>query len=287
MLRMFVDDSGIGQEPYYCLAGFVASDQTWQSFSSSWRAELAASPPVNCFKGVEWNGLRGNFRGLSREAANEKKLRLNKIIVDHQVLGYACVINHSDYISVFGTDRETHRLYSAYRILFNHLVVQVSEYLSLRGNDQDIEFVFDTQEGEDKKVLKTWTHSVKNSLPSVKTKLRTLPSFRSESEFGFEPLQAADMLAWQIRRSLWCHDVGKLEPVNIWDTGTEEETIGLVLDFIDRTSLVGVLVMKFYASMISNKIYPDNIIKPKYPEIYSPANWRASFDKYLCLPKWD
>jgi hypothetical protein len=63
-----------------------------------------------------------------------------------------------------------------------------------------IEFIFDEQEGVDEDIVLFFAHMKKSFPKKARELIASTPMFRNDKDKQFLPLQAADMLAWHLRR---------------------------------------------------------------------------------------
>jgi hypothetical protein len=93
------------------------------------------------------------------------------------------------------------------------VVTSVVQYCVKTGQPtQPIDFIFDSQPDQMLRVLAAWELFVANSPETLRPFLRTRPIFRDDKTVL--PLQAADLHAWWMRRSLdtYLRDKPELEP---------------------------------------------------------------------------
>jgi hypothetical protein len=64
MLKVYVDDSSVGEEPVSVLAGWAADEATWAGFEKEWTAALVMSPKLAYYKEAEAHARQGQFAGL-------------------------------------------------------------------------------------------------------------------------------------------------------------------------------------------------------------------------------
>jgi hypothetical protein len=90
------------------------------------------------------------------------------------------------------------------------VVAGVARYAAQEGINTAIEFIFDEQEGVDLDIALFFSH-LKKGLPIVAQNLiYGTPSFKSDRDNRYLPLQAADLLAWHVRRE---HETGAALPI--------------------------------------------------------------------------
>ena len=70
------------------------------------------------------------------------------------------------------------------------------------GISEPVDFIFDYQEGMCAPVQEAWDALKKVAPPIVKNRLGAGPQFKKDTDPDGLPLQAADLLAWWIRRPI-------------------------------------------------------------------------------------
>lgn len=85
MVRVFMDESGVHDAaPAVTVSAYVGSDQQWAKFRELWTQRKR---PIKVFHAGDCNGLRGEFAGWDRGAANELSARLLPILSECGVVG--------------------------------------------------------------------------------------------------------------------------------------------------------------------------------------------------------
>lgn len=197
MLKAVVDDSGRGQPPVFVLAGFLAPAQRWAAFADEWDAALKAEPAVEYFKMKEAANFNKQFSRWSADSRDMKVELLVPIIEKHVDQGFACVIDLQAYEDVFaGGYHEILR--GPYHLAVCGVIGLVMSLLESGKIDDKVDFIFDEQGKELGKALSTWNQIKDSCPPEVRLRFGDPPISRSDTDFN--PLQAADFLAWQVRR---------------------------------------------------------------------------------------
>jgi hypothetical protein len=134
------------------------------------------------------------------------------------------------------------------------VIAGIARYAAQEGISTPIEFIFDEQEGVDADIALFFS-DMKQSLPiEAQNLIEGFPFFKSDRDKRYMPLQAADLLAWHLRRE---HETGTTLP------------------------LTGSLLNK--AGHLTQEI-PDEIVRkwadhhskqPGVPLIQSKGQWRA------------
>ena len=212
-LRAFTDDSAAqtGDKRLF-LAGYLHRADAWAAFSEDWDHELKAWPAIEYFKGKEANNLDGQFdhkQGWDQAMRDAKVSNLAAIISHYQPFSFAFSLNRKLFedelkpVSPYGLGRP-------HVTLTFSVVSGLARYSAEQGITTPIEFIFDEQSGVDTDVAMFFSE-MKKSLPvEAQNLIEGAPYFKSDRDKRFMPLQAADMLAWHIRRE---HETGVQLPL--------------------------------------------------------------------------
>jgi hypothetical protein len=244
MLRAFIDDSHMGQDPLFVLAGWVAPASTWISFADAWAEVLRMSPRIEYFKYDEAMGFKGQFHGISREMRDEKLKLLVGVIEDHDLLGITTIIPAEIYRTFFGKDRGAMRF--PYTPSFFGVISRLVRHYSSIGVKEKIEFVFDYQPGGDQMgmVDREWQNFITLAPPGFREYLHNHPpSFLDDKDVT--PLQAADLHAGWVYELNKAFFDSKPDPVPPWGTVgnkltrlnwimTEEVAVGMYEAFFGK-----------------------------------------------------
>jgi hypothetical protein len=215
VLQAFIDDSGSEPgSPVFVLAGYIAPTSAWATFANDWDAELSGGgefPKLEYFKMAEAMGLRDQFalhRGWTPELRDKLLVRLTAIIKRTSQWQVCASMGQRDFaetlqrLPAFG-DGRTLANDHPYAFLWYQLISE----LWLRADEMKTaacDFIFDQQMGFEEEVLRYWKMMKaivdRNAPQEWASWLTNAPIFRDE--FGFKPLQAADLHAWTIRRLL-------------------------------------------------------------------------------------
>lgn len=199
MLTAFFDDSGTdGQGPFCVLAGYIATEEQWIDFSDSWDIELNTSSRIAHLKMSEANSKKGPFLGFDLEARDKKILRLVEIINHHVIGGMASIISHKAY-NAAGKGYLPDTVDNPYWMCFQKAV---AETLQIYGHEQGggkINFIFDTQ-GIGYERRASMIHGGLSKILASSGFENLLGSLTFASDLDLLPLQAANLLAWHVRR---------------------------------------------------------------------------------------
>lgn len=197
-LRFFIDDSGKNDPPVFVLGGAVFDVARLTAFEDSWNAALAASPSIPFLKMKDANARKGAFKGMSNEDRDAKLEALGSALADHAVSTISITVRHDDYERIYG-GRMMRWMDRPYQMMF-HLMIATG-FMLAQGQEPGTsgEFVFDRQL-EHEEALREAFPALRSMLePSISDFMRTDPRHADDrDEVG---LQAADMVAWHVRRT--------------------------------------------------------------------------------------
>lgn len=213
VLQAYVDDSGSdGEGPIFVLAGFLGTADDWISFSDEWAEALAEPPSLGYFKAAEANRLRDQFdrkRGWNERLRDDRVASLIRVIKKHAIARMHVSMRHRDFEEhIKNLSAPARRLSSdfPYTLMFMQIVLSNAIWMADNSHLYEMhgatDFVFDEQLGFSDEALQWWPNFKRVLDQASKTDLPqyvgSSPIFRDEKRFL--PLQAADLLAWLIRR---------------------------------------------------------------------------------------
>jgi hypothetical protein len=203
MLKAYADDSGSdGSGTPYCLAGFLMGSEHWARFADDWQAALDRPPAIDYFKMAEVHNYTGEF---AKSDFYHREIRVRKV---HELLEVIeSVSPHAIYSAVDWSEFRVSQLpfvkgapEDPYHCLVPWLLDSV---MAWQRRDEifptPVDFIFDEQ-GE------ALVHAIRTVYPKVKARvgesvarmMGSLPEMKDDKKVL--PLQAADMLAWNLRR---------------------------------------------------------------------------------------
>jgi hypothetical protein len=202
LLQAFTDDSAAqaGDKRLF-LAGYLHRVDVWASFSKDWHEELKAWPAIEYLKAFEAHHLSGQFHHSQwdEKMRDAKLAKLAAIIAHYQPLSYEFSINGR----LFEDELKPVSPYGFGRLHFTMcfaVVSGVSRFTAESPVCALIQFVFDEQQGVDADVGMFFTEMIKALPVEARSVIDGLPIFRSDKDRQYAPLQAADLLAWHLRR---------------------------------------------------------------------------------------
>jgi hypothetical protein len=158
---------------------------------------MKEAPSIEYAKMSEAESLQGQFKGWSEGARDAKILRLAKLIREYEPLSIHTSVDTADCARIMG-GKVPYGFARPYMTCFHALIVHLAKYHAEHGWSVPIDFVFDEQGGvgHEAALLYQW---LKDSMPpEVKAVMGSTPIFRNDKDVV--ALQAADLLAWHVRR---------------------------------------------------------------------------------------
>lgn len=198
VLQAFVDDSATDDgEQRLFLAGYIHTADKWILFSDAWKEALQLNPPIEYFKMSEANSLKGQFWGWSVPDKDAKILALARVIRHFKPVSIHCSISRRD-VKALMKGKVPYGFADPYGYVFSGIMLPLARQQLKHSNRVPIDFIFDNQEGIGEEA-KFWYKQIRDTQPTAVKKLLSVePLFRNDRDVL--PLQAADMLAWHIRR---------------------------------------------------------------------------------------
>jgi hypothetical protein len=203
MWQAFIDESGDREHsPVLVLAGWIAPFENWKKFTVDWGDMLTMRPSIEYFKMDEADGADGQFRDWNPERINERIARAYRIIEDHVGFQASAIIDIAAFDRVFPpfVDEKSRKrkFYNPYYVAFQGIISSIARHRYDQGLNEKIDFIFDKREMEKKNIRDAWDLLKERFNEDTKSMMGSDPRFEDDKEFL--PLQAADLLAWWIRR---------------------------------------------------------------------------------------
>ncbi len=200
-LRAFIDNS-VAQKGDKRLfyAGYLHRADAWAKFSEAWDHELAQWPRIEYFKGSEAsNILDGQFKGWDHTQRIAKVSKLAQIISAFEPFPFYFSLNRKLFEDILKPVSPYGLAQPHFSACFN-VVSGVAQYAASQGITTPIEFIFDQQDGVDDDVRLFFSEMIKVLPQEARNLVADVPWFKNDRDKQFMPLQAADMLAWHVRR---------------------------------------------------------------------------------------
>ena len=231
MIKCFVDDSGNHDpDPYFILAGWTGTMATWDQFADDWEKELAKPKAIDYYKHSEAAGRSGCFEKFTTYEATQKTIDMSMVIATYHIYPFVITVPRAQFkTSVVGKvikarrEKINRRVANLFPAAFGRFIPFVFQKHYELGVEEQIDFIFDS--GKSDKALReaiTVYGAIKKSINGDPT--NPFNQLAGEVVPGNDkdvmPLQAADLLAGQIRREL----INNSTPVglNMWRTHGKE-----------------------------------------------------------------
>lgn len=192
MLEAYIDDSASdsSEEKRLFLAGYIQSQDAWKDFTREWTAQLAAHPAIRSLH------MATSFTGWAAEAREAKIDALVSVLNKYKPLSIECSISRSAYGLL--TAQTPYDLRHPYFPCFVGILYGVMRTAVEDKLDGPVHLVFDEQ-GSIGADAAAWYTAMKHNDPALTPYLGGQPRFASDD--SVVALQAADMLAWYVRRA--------------------------------------------------------------------------------------
>ncbi len=209
MLRVYIDDSGKrDQSQVQVLAGYMASAARWTAFSDEWKSILD-SAGIDAFRMSEAWRLNRKYQAIGSLGRDTVIVRLVECIKRHTQYAFGSSIPFQSYDRWFDLGQAgQHRALRPYFFGFYTMLSQVYFVAQRSSMREKIEVVFDEQGGESQSFLLSNVEVFRDIVNSDFSDLIVpTPSFQNDKVAL--PLQAADLLAWLIRRDAFNAHAGR------------------------------------------------------------------------------
>ena len=199
-VQAYLDDSGMGQPPVSVIGGFIAPAEKWAAFSDEWQQILDMRPSIAYLKMSEAEACSGEFSHWSEQRRDERIALFFSVIEKYATAAIASAVPTEMYRKVFSgsVSKEFQYWEHPYFLLFYGAVTSLAQHFASTGLKEPIDFIFDSQPDQMKRILETWEMLGKHGDPKIRSLVTNPPIFRNDKLVL--PLQAADLHAWWVRR---------------------------------------------------------------------------------------
>jgi hypothetical protein len=197
-LTIYLDESGVHRDSKaVTVAGFVSTAERWVSFEREWRDALS-DYGLPSFHMVDFAALRGPYSHWQDAQQRIRFGRLLEIIKSHVVYGVGIGIPTEPYHRLFSPEAKAH-VGGPYGFAAAVAFLEFSHQLRDVIEDPWLAYVFEAGQPGIDQITNLFQYNVQ--MPEQKTDLRLL-SLAFENKIDFVPLQAADVLAYELFRHL-------------------------------------------------------------------------------------
>ncbi|MCL4710686.1 MAG: DUF3800 domain-containing protein [Pseudorhodoplanes sp.] len=197
-LYAYIDDSAshVGDQRLF-MAGYLNRAEQWALFSEAWDEELRAAPAIEYLKMAEAQNLRDQFTGWTPGGRDEKLRGLARVIRHFQPFSFEFSVSRAQYSSIV-KPASPRGLGNAHFVCCFGMVSSLARYADGAGVRMPIKFIFDQQDGVSTDIGLFFDRMTQSLPKSARKLISGSPTF--EDDKLVLPLQAADMLAWHVRR---------------------------------------------------------------------------------------
>jgi hypothetical protein len=146
---------------------------------------------------VEAEGLRDEFKGWGSEDRNRKVQRLAHVVTLARPFAVECSISRAKYDALVAP-YAPYNLRSPYFFCFYGLIHSLARWHEEQKLRLPVDFIFDEHGSTGRDALLWYDYIRTSGSESYRKLLGGTPQFRDDKDIL--PLQAADMLAWHLRR---------------------------------------------------------------------------------------
>jgi len=194
----YFDESGTHDDSQFVVvSGYVSSVQKWVEFSAQWMAALREWG-LEFFHMTDFAVKAPPYDTWEEPERRERLARLLAIIKSHTCWSDATILPRRIFDEVFSA-RAKRICGGAYGLCAAACLLSVAEWLRSKENDGWVAHVFEAGAHGRGELARIFGANIKD--PEQKTYLRLL-SLRFEDKRDFPPLQAADLLAYELYRDL-------------------------------------------------------------------------------------
>ena len=204
VLSFWGDESGSHGDGPFVLSGYLGPDDVWTAFQDEWHAVLQNAPTINFFHMRECFKLEGQFQGFTRYQADHKRDQLIDVLRprlrNKELVEFSAILEWDVYQrAVHGPLKETY--HNPYFFALHPIVAEIAKYLWERPEWNSlgrVDFFFDDQAIRVERDTAFQFYNVKDTASERYAAHLGDVAFRND-ELNY-PLQAADLIAWQVHR---------------------------------------------------------------------------------------
>jgi hypothetical protein len=214
------DASGDENTDVLAVAGFLSSEDDWQSFSEQWSKRLTQDG-IEFFRAVDAAAFRGPFEHW-RDRKERETLRralftdLMNILKRHVYHRFGCVVINESFEMMSKELRNNLRL-SAYPLVALTCEKEFRKYILTEWKNSKpqmpVKMVFE-QGDQGFGDLTHWLNLAKGTIPATRAFKRDTLQEDGIMANGFIPLQAADWLAYELGLSVRQIESGKIKKIS-------------------------------------------------------------------------
>jgi len=222
LLQAYADDSAseVGDKRLF-IAGYLNRADRWTHFCDAWNKELSAAPDIQYLKMAEANHLSGQFTGWTIKARQEKLLGFVRVIQHFKPQSFEFSVSRDHYFKLVKPNAPRGISNPHFPCVLS-VVMGLAQFCAENKHPTPVEFIFDKQDEVEAEFRLFFSHMIKDLPVKARRLISGAPRFECDREIV--PLQAADMLAWHLRRHHEGH--AKEEPLLGLMTTREGHLVG-------------------------------------------------------------
>jgi hypothetical protein len=209
MFETYCDESGGADHGFIAVCGWLASVERWQRFEKEWRLLLSFHdvPYLHMKELAHFNGPYDKWLGKPITSPRTAFLKEAVGIIRETVeYGVVCVVNYEDFRKVNSRFQLKEHLRSPYALAGRFCIARSNTWMRAGGlSVREIAYVFEDG-GPDMGGLVEVTKKAGIQIPTFS------PSRDTEIQAGMVQLQAADFLAYEMRKAVVDHHDEFTEP---------------------------------------------------------------------------
>jgi hypothetical protein len=198
MFETYCDESGGLDHGFIAVCGWLASVERWKEFEAEWNRMLAVYelPYLHMKEFAHFNGPFEKFLEPNLGRRNDFMKEATRIIRESVEFGFVCVVNYEDFRKVNARFQLKEHLRSPYALAGRFCIARANLWVRQQGySPRDVAYVFEDG-GPDMGGLVEVTKQAGIHIPTFS------PSRDTEIQLGVVQLQAADFLAYEMRKAV-------------------------------------------------------------------------------------
>jgi len=194
----YFDESGTHKgSAAVALAGYLSTTEGWEAFDHQWKPVLKKYG-IEFFHMADFAQRQGQFRGWSEDRRRECLRELHDIICGNAIASVGYGLSRAAYDAIVCAKADDF-MGGPYGLLASTLLIDFSGLLRLLGVRSLIAYRFESGAEGIGQVASVFDHNLASPGHSA---FHRLLSFGIENKRKFTPLQAADILAYELYKQL-------------------------------------------------------------------------------------
>jgi len=193
VLDVYIDESGTHDgSPFAVVSAAFGESETWDSWSEEFSKEKSGK--IDWFHSVDCHNFSGEFKGWSKKDRDDLVIKLLDVNSRHDIAYYSCAIELKPFIEVI--EHFPHILNTwqpIYKLCFMHVMRSSLNRFSEMG-ETNVSYVIEKSQHD--VALLEMSKIIEPMFPEI----NCITSF--ENKRAFEPLQAADIVAYETFKQL-------------------------------------------------------------------------------------